>query len=107
MSLGAGECLAAKGGGVPSAVNLLSNVEAGRGTLVNVNMKHTSRKCFVSLKLLTRSPVLPFDQSAPADHGAGESGGVTGRIPNVSDLAARFAQLAGEYDSRKRAATAL
>jgi hypothetical protein len=32
---------------------------------------------------------------------------VTGRISNVSDLAARFAQLAGEYDSRKRAATAL
>nr|BFE59488.1 hypothetical protein GCM10020063_040140 [Dactylosporangium thailandense] len=30
-----------------------------------------------------------------------------GRVPDMSDLAARFAQLAGEYDSRKRAAIAL
>jgi hypothetical protein len=35
-------------------------------------------------------------------------GGEAGRsIPDMSDLAARFAQLAGEYDTRKRAATAL
>ena len=35
------------------------------------------------------------------------AGEATRRIADVSDLAARFAQLAGEYESRKRAATAL
>ncbi|MGC4747029.1 hypothetical protein ACLQ28_15405 [Micromonospora sp. DT201] len=45
--------------------------------------------------------------AADPDVRGGQSGEATSSIPDMSDLAARFARLTGEYDCRKRAATAL